>query len=91
MVNPTEYVTFRRGREVFVVGGALMSAVALDLFHRGDWQALMFAMSALLFIPPIRERPNSVRPAFTALFAVMGVALWFAIRYGIPAILRGLA
>jgi hypothetical protein len=91
MINALEQLDVRRGRDIFVLVAALMSAMALELLLRRDWQASLPVMIALACIRPIRERPHSAGPGRTALFGVIGVALWLAIRLGVPAIMRGLA
>ena len=91
MVHSLERVTIRRGREIFVFLAAFTSAMALDLLLRGDWQALLFAAVALTCIRPIRERPPSAGPKGAAVYGVLGLAFWLALRLGIPAILRRIA
>ena len=91
MNREIEQVNFRRGRELFILLAAFATAVACDLVRRGDWQALLFALLAIFCIAPIRERRGRGGPAVAGMFALIGVALWLAIRYGMPSFFRGLA
>ena len=91
MINSLELGKFRRGREVFVFVAALASAMTVELLLRGNWQAAATALIAILCIRPIRERPQSTGPWITALCGATGIAFWLAIRFGMPAIMRGLA
>jgi hypothetical protein len=60
MINSLEYLDVRRGRDIFVLVAALMSAMALELLLRRNWQASLPVVIALAFRRSCTGSPNEV-------------------------------